>query len=117
MDLGLRGKSVLVTGGSRGIGRAAAEAFAAAGCTLHLAARSAEDLQRAGDELRSSYQVPVTTHPGDLRNLGGVMALAKVCHDVDILVNNARRNPDRTDRERHRCRLARKASTSRSSQP
>jgi NAD(P)-dependent dehydrogenase (short-subunit alcohol dehydrogenase family) len=93
LDLGLRGKSVLVTGGSRGIGRAAAEAFAAAGCALHLAARSADDLQGAADELRSSYQVSVTTHPGDLRNLGGVMTLAKACHDVDILVNNAGATP------------------------
>ena len=93
MDLGLRGKSVLVTGGSRGIGRAAAEAFAAAGCALHLAARSAEDLQRAADELRSSYQVSVTTHPGDLRKLAGAMTLAKACRDVDILVNNAGATP------------------------
>ena len=93
MDLGLRGKSVLVTGGSRGIGRAAAEAFAAAGCALHLAARSAEDLQQAADALRSHYQVSVTTHPGDLRKLADVMALAEACRGVDILVNNAGATP------------------------
>jgi NAD(P)-dependent dehydrogenase (short-subunit alcohol dehydrogenase family) len=93
LDLGLRGKSVLITGGSRGIGRAAAEAFAAAGCALHLAARSAEDLMRAADALRSGYQVPVMTHPGDLRKLADVMALAKACRDVDILVNNAGATP------------------------
>ncbi len=93
MDLGLRGKSVLVTGGSRGIGRAAAEAFGAAGCALHLAARSPEDLKRAADELRSTYQVPVTIHPGDISKLGEVMALAAVCRDVDILVNNAGATP------------------------
>lgn len=93
MDLGLRGKSVLVTGGSRGIGRAAAEAFGAAGCALHLAARSLEDLKRTGDELRSTYQVPVTIHPGDISKLGEVMALAAACRDVDILVNNAGATP------------------------
>lgn len=96
MDLGLQGKSVLVTGGSRGIGRAAAETFAQAGCELHLAARSREDLQRAADELRAKYQVPITIHTGDLRKLGDVMALARACRDIDILVNNAGATPTGT---------------------
>ena len=93
LNLGLRGKTVLVTGGSRGIGRAAAEAFGAAGCALHLAARSSEDLKGAADALRSTYQVPVTIHPGDLSKLNDTMALAAACRDVDILVNNAGATP------------------------
>jgi NAD(P)-dependent dehydrogenase (short-subunit alcohol dehydrogenase family) len=93
LDLGLRGKSVLVTGGSRGIGRAAAEAFGAAGCVLHLAGRSPEALMRAADEIRSTHQVSVTTHPGDISRLSEVMALAGACRDVDILVNNAGATP------------------------
>ena len=82
-----------MTGSSRGIGRAAAEAFAAAGCALHLAARSVEDLKHAADALRASYQVSVTTHPGDLRQLADVIALADACRGVDILVNNAGATP------------------------
>ena len=39
MDLGLSGKSVLITGGSKGIGLACAKAFAKEGCRVHLAAR------------------------------------------------------------------------------
>jgi NAD(P)-dependent dehydrogenase (short-subunit alcohol dehydrogenase family) len=93
LDLGLRGKTVLVTGASRGIGRATAEAFGATGCALHLAARSAEDLDRAADALRSTYQVPVTTHPGNLLRLDDTMGLAAACRDVDILVNNAGATP------------------------
>jgi 3-oxoacyl-[acyl-carrier protein] reductase len=39
MDLNLAGKTVLITGGSKGIGLAVAHAFAGEGCDLHLAAR------------------------------------------------------------------------------
>ena len=49
MDLQLQGRSVLVTGASKGIGRAAARAFAAEGCNLELAARSGEALAALQD--------------------------------------------------------------------
>ena len=45
MDLKLTGKTVLITGGSRGIGFACAEAFAAEGCAVHIASRSKESLE------------------------------------------------------------------------
>jgi NAD(P)-dependent dehydrogenase (short-subunit alcohol dehydrogenase family) len=84
MDLGLKGKSVLVTGGSKGIGLACAKAFAAEGCRLHLASRSAEKLAQAARELGGAQ-----THAVDLRDAAQLKKLAADCVDVDILVNNA----------------------------
>ena len=85
MDLGLKGKSVLVTGGSKGIGLACAKAFVAEGCRVHLAARDSQRLQKAKSDLGGD----VTAHSVDLRDGAALRQLAKECSDVDILVNNA----------------------------
>ena len=89
MELGLKGKSVLITGASKGIGLACAKAFAAEGSNVHLAARSADLLATASNEITSRYGVRVTTHVCDLRAEGAVKRLADACADVDVLVNNA----------------------------
>lgn len=89
MDLGLSGKSALVTGASRGIGRSIAESLAAEGCSLHLTARTAESLHRAADELRQRHHVSVAVHASDLSQDGSADKLAAACGGVDILVNNA----------------------------
>ena len=65
MDLKLAGKVALITGSSRGIGLATAKAFAAEGCRLMLAARSAEPLAAAAAALRTSG-VDVAAHPADV---------------------------------------------------
>lgn len=90
MDLGLGGKSVLITGASQGIGRAVAETLAAEGAAnLHLTARSAEGLDAVARGLRSRQGTKVTVHPLDLAKRGAAKSLADKVGDIDILVNNA----------------------------
>ncbi len=85
MDLGLTGKSVLITGGSKGIGLACARTFAAEGCRVHLAARDGERLQKA----KAALEGRASIHAVDLRDAAALAGLAKACGDADILVNNA----------------------------
>lgn len=89
MDLRLAGKSVLITGASKGIGLATARAFAAEGCNLHLAARSGEALDAIRRELTTAHRVSVDVHVTDLGRSGNVAELGKRCANVDVLVNNA----------------------------
>ena len=89
MDLGLTGKSVLITGASKGIGLACAQSFAAEGCDVHLAARSADLLAAHARDLARQHNVRVVIHACDLRAPGAIAALAAACAGVDILVNNA----------------------------
>jgi len=85
MDLGLKGKSVLVTGGSKGIGLACAKSFAAEGCRLHLAARDKDRLAQAARSLGGDVKV----HSVDLRDPTALRRLAEECAGIDILINNA----------------------------
>ena len=85
MDLQLEGKTVLVTGGSKGIGLACARAFAGEGCRVHLAARNRDQLEKARELIGSAARI----HPADLRDSAALQALALECGDIDILVNNA----------------------------
>jgi len=89
MDLGLRGRRALITGGSKGIGLASAEALAAEGCDVVLVSRGATGLDAAQARLRATHQVNVETRALDIAASGSVDALAAAFPDIDILVNNA----------------------------
>ena len=89
MDLGLKGRVALITGGSRGIGYGVARFLAAEGCHLHLVSRSAESLSAAQSRLTTDYGVRVEVHALDLANAADAVALAGICGALDILVNNA----------------------------
>jgi NAD(P)-dependent dehydrogenase (short-subunit alcohol dehydrogenase family) len=89
MDLGLKGRSVLITGGSKGIGLACAQRFAAEGCTLHLVSRDQGRLEAARTAIRAQHPVEVTLHAADLRDGQTVKRVAAAAGAVDILVNNA----------------------------
>ena len=89
MDLHLNGRTAVVTGGSKGIGLAAAKEFAAEGCALHLVARSRENLDAARSDILADHTVEVMIHPLDLGQSESVAELLAACGDADVLVNNA----------------------------
>lgn len=89
MDLKLSGRKVLVTGASRGIGRAVAHAFAAEGSRLCLVARSADGLQALQAELSQEFGVSVQTLALDIAQPGAVEHMVQTFPDVDVVINNA----------------------------
>jgi NAD(P)-dependent dehydrogenase (short-subunit alcohol dehydrogenase family) len=89
MDLNLRGRTALITGASKGIGRAIAAVLAAEGCNLILASRTAADLEATRKDIAARDNVAVVTHALDLSASAAIHELATAHPDIDILVNNA----------------------------
>src|SRR6202165_2669883 len=89
MDLKLAGKTALITGASKGIGRATAEILASEGCNLILVARTAADLDAAKNAIIRKANVRVDTVAADLSDSANVSRLAQDFPGIDILVNNA----------------------------
>lgn len=89
MDLGIGGKSALVCGASRGLGKACAVALAREGVNLTIVARSRDELERAGAEIAQATGVRVVTIAADLTTPDGRTAAVGACAAPDILVTNS----------------------------
>ncbi len=89
MDLKLKGRKALITGGSKGIGAAAASLLAAEGCNLVLVARDPIRLNHTRDEIAKSFNVGIDVVSADIGTPDAAEQLASRYADIDILVNNA----------------------------
>jgi 3-oxoacyl-[acyl-carrier protein] reductase len=111
MDLGLKGKVALITGASKGLGRAIAEEFAKEGAHVSICARGREDLEKAAEGLRQ-HGVSVAATSADVTRAEDVQraidVTIKQLGRIDILVNNAGdiwfgHSVDTTDKEWQYC--------------
>jgi len=93
MELGLRGKTALVTGGSRGIGRAVAQGLAAEGVKVMICAREPAALSRTAAEVGAATHAVLESVSADLSDLGSIKRVVSEAASrlgrIDILVNNA----------------------------
>jgi len=89
MDLGLAGRTALVFGGSRGMGRACATELAREGVQVVIAARTPATMHRAAAEIEAETGQPVRWVSADITTDAGRDAALAACAQPDILVNNA----------------------------
>lgn len=88
----LDGKVALITGGSRGIGRATALGFAEAGADVAVASRKFPDLEAVAEEIQrsGSKALPIAAHVGRMEDVNNLVArVTSEFGKIDILVNNA----------------------------
>jgi len=99
LDLGLKGRSVIVAASSEGIARAAAMKFAEEGARVAMCSRDARKLNAAADEIRSRYSAVVIAEPLDVTDAAAVKEfVAHVAHEfngLDVCVTNAGGPPPR----------------------
>jgi NAD(P)-dependent dehydrogenase (short-subunit alcohol dehydrogenase family) len=92
MDLGLKGKKAVITGGSRGIGRAVAELLAGQGCDVAFCSRNAEQVKASADALRR-HGTRIKADPLDIEDQNAYQAwlsgVAEALGGIDIFMHNA----------------------------
>src|SRR5712672_223030 len=89
MDLGIRGRKALLSGASRGLGKACAFALAREGVDVTIVARAPDVLQKTGAEIAAATGVNVSTVAADITTAAGRSAALAACPQPDILLNNA----------------------------
>ena len=89
MDLGIRGKSALVCGASKGLGRGCAESLAREGCIVTIVARDAAQIAQAAKDIAAMSGATVIPVAADITTPEGRAAALKACPNPDILVTNA----------------------------
>jgi len=89
MQLGLKNRVAVITGGSKGIGLAIARGLAAEGCSVHLVARDAAMLEKAAAGIRADFKVAASAHARDLSRSESIATLIATTGASDILINNA----------------------------
>jgi NAD(P)-dependent dehydrogenase (short-subunit alcohol dehydrogenase family) len=89
MELNLRGKTALITGASKGIGRASAEVLAEEGVNVILVSRTQADLDAARDSIAARWNVRAEVHAYDISDSRNIDRLVAEHGGIDILVNNA----------------------------
>ena len=93
MDVSLSGKVALVTGGSRGIGKAIAKSFAESGAKVMITSRKMDALLEAREEMGGEVEV-FAANAGDLDGISScVKATMEQFGAIDVFVNNAATNP------------------------
>ena len=92
MDLGLKGKTALITAASKGIGKAVAESLAAEGCEIAICSRTKDDLISAANEIKEKYKTEPFWCVCDLNKEKDIELAVEVVNKqfgkIDILVNN-----------------------------
>jgi 3-oxoacyl-[acyl-carrier protein] reductase len=104
MNLGISGKRALVTGGSRGMGRACAAALAGEGAEVYIVARKLPILEKAAAEIAAATGANVVPVQGDITTPEGRTAALAACPMPDILINNGDGEPPGDFREWDRAR-------------
>ena len=93
LDLGLKGKVAIITGGSEGLGRAAVERLARSGARVTLCARRKDVLERAAEDIRKATGAELLPLSADVSRAAEceavVAATVRQFGGVDILLNNA----------------------------
>jgi len=89
VDLGIHGKTALVCGASKGLGRGCAAALAREGCRVTLIARQREALEETAGEIRAATGATVAIVAADITSEEGRAAALAACPNPDILVTNA----------------------------